>query len=222
MRIRSWSIALIAGAAVAAGCEMAKLPVDAGVGDSPPLPPNATALFATVDVADAKGWPPGAAPSSPAGLAVNAFASGLEHPRWLHVLPNGDVLVAETTAPPRPDDGKGLKGFVMKLMMKRAGAAVPSPNRITLLRDADGDGVAELRTSYIEGLDSPFGMALVGDTLYVANTDAVVKFPYVEGATRITSPPVRVADLPGGPLNHHWTKNIAACPDGRMLYATVG
>ena len=130
------------------------------------------------------------------------------------MLPNGDVLVAETNAPPRPDDGKGIKGWFFKRYQKKAGGAVPSANRITLLRDADHDGVADVRTAFLTGLNSPFGMALVGDTLYVANTDAVVRFPYTPGATQITAAPVKVADLPGGTLNHHWTKNIIASPDG--------
>jgi glucose/arabinose dehydrogenase len=146
----------------------------------------------------------------------------LTHPRWLHVLPNGDVLVAETNAPPRPKDGEGIKGWVMGLVMKRAGAAVPSPNRITLLRDADGDGSAEVRHVFMEGLNSPFGMVLVGDKLYVANTDAVVVVPYQPGQTRIDASPAVVTDLPAGPINHHWTKNIIANPDGSRLYATVG
>jgi glucose/arabinose dehydrogenase len=153
---------------------------------------------------------------------VRAFASGLAHPRWLYVQPNGDVLEAETNAPPRPEEGKGIKGWVMGKVMEKAGAAVPSANRITLLRDADGDGVAELRTEFIKGLNSPFGMALVGHTLYVANTDGIVRFPYQAGQTSIAAAPVAVAPLPGGPLNHHWTKNIIASKDGTRLYATVG
>jgi glucose/arabinose dehydrogenase len=138
------------------------------------------------------------------------------------VLPNGDVLVAETNAPPRPDDGKGLKGWFFKRYQKRAGGAVPSANRITLLRDTDRDGVADVRTAFLTNLNSPFGMALVGSSLYVANTDAVVRFPYSEGATTITAAPVKVTDLPGGTLNHHWTKNIIASRDGTKLYAAVG
>ncbi|HVE49714.1 MAG TPA: sorbosone dehydrogenase family protein [Casimicrobiaceae bacterium] len=201
---------------------MATLPFEAGVGPNPQLPPPNPSLIPTVDIAPAKGWANGATPRAAEGLQVNAFVSGLAHPRWLYVLPNGDVLVAETNAPPRPDDGKGIKGFVMKQVMKRAGAAVPSANRITLLRDADGDGVAELRTAFIEGLNSPFGMALIGNELFVANTDAVVKFPYKEGETRISAAPTRVSELPGGTLNHHWTKNILASRDGTKLYATVG
>jgi glucose/arabinose dehydrogenase len=132
------------------------------------------------------------------------------------------VLVAETNAPERPEDGKGVKGFFMKRVMKRVGAAVPSANRITLLRDADGDGVAETRTVFLEALNSPFGMALVGNDLYVANTDAVVRYAYRAGAMRISAPGVKVADLPAGPRNHHWTKNIVASRDGKKLYATVG
>ena len=208
---------------VIAGCaEKAALEPAASTGPTPAIPAPKTSLIPTVDIAPAKGWPQGATPTAAAGLKVNAFASGFVHPRWLYVLPNGDVLVAETNAPPRPEDGKGIKGFVMKKVMKKAGAAVPSANRITLLRDADGDGVAELRTEFIKGLNSPFGMALVGQTLYVANADGIVAFPYQQGATSLSVAPVAVAPLPGGPLNHHWTKNIIASKDGTKLYATVG
>ena len=192
------------------------------MGPTPALPAPNKKLFPTVDIAPAKGWPQGVTPTPAPGLAVNALAGGLAHPRWLYVLPNGDVLVAETNAPPRPDDAKGIKGWIMKKVMAKAGAAVPSANRITLLRDADGDGVAETRTEFLKGLNSPFGIALVGDVLYVANTDAVVRFPYRAGDTVINAAPVTVAPLPGGPLNHHWTKNIIASKDGSKLYATVG
>src|SRR5688572_5514103 len=205
------------------GCaETAKLPYEATVGPNPQLPePNQT-LIPTVKIAPAKGWPEGAKPLAAPELEVGAFASGLEHPRWLYVLPNGDVLVAETNAPERPEEFKGVKGRVMKKVMKRAGAAGPSANRITLLRDADRDGVPEMRTAFLENLNSPFGMALVGDTLYVANTDAVVAFPYRRGETAIRAQGRKVADLPGGPLNHHWTKNLIASRDGKRLYTTVG
>ena len=206
-----------------AGCaEKAALPPSASTGPTPAIPEPKTRLIPTVDIAPAKGWPQGLAPTPAAGLAVNAFAGGFVHPRWLYVLPNGDVLVAETNAPPRPEDGKGIKGFVMKKVMKKAGAAVPSANRITLLRDADGNGVADVRTEFIKGLNSPFGMALANGMLYVANADGIVAFPYQEGATAITEAPVPVVTLPGGPLNHHWTKNIIASKDGTKLYATVG
>jgi len=195
---------------------------DPGIGPAPELPPPQTSLIPTVDVATAVGWPEGAMPTAAPGLGVKAFATGLDHPRWVYTLPNGDVLVAETNAPPKPDDAKGVKGMMMKLMMRKAGAQVPSANRITLLRDGDGDGVAETRTVFLDGLNSPFGMALVGDTLFIANTDAVVRVPYQAGATRIAEAPVKVADLPAGTINHHWTKNLVASRDGRKLYVTVG
>jgi glucose/arabinose dehydrogenase len=191
-------------------------------GPSPTLPAPESSMLPTVNVAKAVGWPSGAKPAVANGMAVNAFASGLDHPRTVYVLPNGDVLVAESNAPPKPDDGKGIKGWVMKMMMGRAGAGVPSANRITLLRDADGDGIAETRSVFLEKLNSPFGMVLVGDDFYVANTDAIVKFPYREGDTKITAPGVKLADLPAGTLNHHWTKDLTASSDGTKLYATVG
>ena len=206
-----------------AGCsEVARLPVSAGTGPNPTLPAPNPAVVPTVNIAPAKGWAPGAAPTAAAGTQVSAFATGLDHPRWLLVLPNGDVLVAETNAPPKPDDGKGIKGWVMRLVMQRAGAGTLSANRITLLRDTDGDGAADVRSVLLEGLNSPVGMALVGTDLYVANSDAVWKFPYVGGETRITAAGVKVVDLPGGPINHHWTKNLIASPDGSALYVTVG
>ncbi|HEX5538226.1 MAG TPA: sorbosone dehydrogenase family protein, partial [Methylophilaceae bacterium] len=181
-------------------------------------------LIPTVNIAPAKGWPntPAATPIAAAGLMVRAYARGLDHPRWLYVLPNGDVLVAETNAPPKPEDRKGIKGWIMGMVMERAGASVPSANRISLLRDADGDGTAEMRTVFLQGLNSPFGMALIGNNLYVANTDAILRFPYREGATHIGEAGTKVVDLPAGPINHHWTKNIIASKDGKKLYATVG
>ena len=200
----------------------ARLPVEAGIGPNPTLPAPRTSLIPVVHVVDAKGWPAGAAPTPAEGLTVTAFARGLDHPRWLYVLPNGDVLVAETNAPKRPDDNKGIKGWFFKRFQKKAGGAVPSANRITLLRDADGDGVAETRAVLLAELTSPFGMALVGSTLYVANTDALVRFPYARGDTRITTPATVVSPLPGGTLNHHWTKNVVASRDGRRLYVSVG
>ncbi len=202
--------------------EQAQLPPSASIGANPTLPPPTKSLIPTVDIAPAAGWPAGAKPASPEGTRVDAFATGLDHPRWLYVLPNGDVLVAETNAPERPGDGKGIKGRVMEMVMKRAGAGVPSANRITLLRDADGDGTAEGRFAFLSGLNSPFGMTLVGSDLYIANTDAVVRFPYEEGKTSITAPGTKLVDLPAGPINHHWTKNVIASPDGSKLYVTTG
>ena len=221
MKLTAVSLLVLSLALTACG-ETAKLPVTDGVGASPKLPePNKT-LFPTVKIAEAVGWSNGATPTPAAGLKVVAYASGLEHPRWLYVLPNGDTLVAETNAPPKPDDAKGIRGFFMKMIMKKAGAGLESPNRITLLRDHDGDGVAETRTVLLKGLNSPFGMTLIGHQLYIANTDAVLRFPYHAGDTVITTPGVKVADLPAGTINHHWTKNIIASPDGTKLYATVG
>jgi glucose/arabinose dehydrogenase len=207
---------------LAACGETALLSVAAGSGTQPELPPPRSALIPTVNIAPATGWARGAMPQAAPGLQVTAFAAGLDHPRWLFVLPNGDVLVAETNAPPKPEDAKGIKGWVMGLVMQRAGAKTPSANRITLLRDSDGDGVADLRSVLLEGLNSPFGMALVGDSLFVANSDAVLRFPYAAGDTRIAAPALRVVTLPAGPINHHWTKNLIANADGSKLYVTVG
>ena len=191
-------------------------------GASPTLPAPQNSLIPTINVATATSWPSGAKPTAASDMTVNAFATGLEHPRTVYVLPNGDVLVAESNAPPKPDDGKGIKAWATKLFMRRAGAGVPSANRITLLRDADGDGVAETRSVFISGLNSPFGMVLVGDDFYVADTDAIMKFSYHAGDTKITAPGTKLADLPAGTINHHWTKDLTASPDGTKLYATVG
>jgi glucose/arabinose dehydrogenase len=218
---KALGLTAIAIALMACG-EVSQLPISAGVGTHPQLPsPNPT-LIPTVNIAQAVGWPANAKPSAAKGLTVNAFAAGLDHPRWLVVLPNGEVLVAETNAPAKPDDGQGIKGWIMQWAMNKAGAGVPSANRITLLRDADHDGVAETRTVFIAGLNSPFGMALVGNDFYVANADALLKFPYKPGETHITQAGTKVLDLPGGPINHHWTKNVLASPDGARLYVTVG
>ncbi len=201
---------------------MMALPESAGMGPKPTLPKPKTSLIPTVNIAPAIGWPSGMMPTTPAGTQVKAFASGLDHPRWLLVLPNGDVLVAESNAPAKPDDAKGIRGWIMGLVMKRAGAATPSANRITLLRDTDADGIADVRSVLLEGLNSPFGMALVGNYLYVANSDAVVRFPYVAGDLRIEVPGTKLVDLPAGPINHHWTKSLIASPDGKSLFVTVG
>jgi glucose/arabinose dehydrogenase len=214
-------IIALAGGLAACG-ETSSLQVSDGTGPSPKLPePNKT-LIPTVNIAPAIGWPAGAKPIAAPGTQVAAFAEGLDHPRWLYVLPNGDVLVAETNAPPKPDDGKGIRGWVMGKVMGRAGAGVPSPNRITLLRDQNHDGIAETRTVFLENLNSPFGMTLVGKDLYVADTDRLLRFHYENGETAIKSQPIKVVDLPGGTLNHHWTKNVIASKDGSKLYVTVG
>jgi glucose/arabinose dehydrogenase len=205
-----------------AGCgDSSQLPEQATQGPNPTLPAPKEMLIPTLKIADARGWQYGETPEAAKGLAVNAFATGLDHPRWLNVLRNGDVLVAETNTPAKPQ-GSGITAWVMAWALKRAGAGVPSPNRIMLLRDADGDGVAETKTVFLKGLNSPFGMALIGDRLYVADTDALLRFDYEDGATEITSPGTKIADLPGGPIDYHWTKSLAASPDGSRLYVGVG
>jgi glucose/arabinose dehydrogenase len=201
--------------------DMAKVPETAAMGPSPVLGEPVKTLIPTVHIAPATGWPEGRTPAPARGLKVTALATGLDHPRWLHVLPNGDVLVAETNAPPRPEDAKGIRGIVFRALQARAGAGVPSANRITLLRDTNGSGVAS-KSVFLKDLNSPFGMALVGNDFYVANTDAILRFPYSEGATQITDPGVKLADLPAGPINHHWTKSLIASRDGSKLFATVG
>jgi glucose/arabinose dehydrogenase len=223
MRFLPCASAFALALAVLAGCgAVAQSPANTGIGPNPPLPGPEKTLLPTVNIAPAIGWPQGVQPAAPAGFRVTAFAAGLDHPRWVYVLPNGDVLVAESNAPPKPEAGKGIKAWITGLMMKRAGAGVPSANRISLLRDGNGDGVAETRGVFLQGLNSPFGMALVGNELFIGNADAIVKVPYQAGQTSIGAAPVKVTDLPGGPINHHWTKNLIASLDGSKLYATVG
>ncbi|MBD0415172.1 PQQ-dependent sugar dehydrogenase [Oryzicola mucosus] len=202
--------------------EQATVPIEAGYGPRPTLPPPNPTLIPTVNIAKAGTWPQGQTPTPAQGLAVNEFAGGLDHPRWLHVLPNGDVLVVESNKPPKTDEKFSLRGWVQGIVMGAAGAEVPSANRISLLRDADGDGVAEMKVPFLQNLNSPFGVTLSKGTLYVANTDAIMAFPYQDGQTEITAPGEKIVDLPGGPINHHWTKDVIASPDGTKLYATAG
>ncbi len=210
-----------AAALAVAGCASnAELPVAAGVGPDPELPEPRSSLLPLVNIAEVARWKDGGQPTPAAGLSVNAFATGLDHPRWLYVLPSGDVLVAETNAPSRKP--RGIYDRIQQSVLKRAGAGVESADRITLLRDADGDGIAEIRTVFLSDLTSPFGMSLVGNRLYVANTDGIVSFPYSAGETAIASAGTRLAPLPAGEINHHWTKNLVASPNGRHLYASVG
>jgi glucose/arabinose dehydrogenase len=200
--------------------DTAKLEESAAIGPSPTLPEPSPTTIPTVNIAVAKGWPDGGKPAAASGFEVSALATGLDHPRWLYVLPNGDVLVAETNAPERPDEGKGMRGSIYRAVQGLAGAGVPSANRITLLRRDGNGGVT--KSVFLEKLNSPFGMALVGSDFYVANTDAIMRYRYAEGATHIDEPGVKVADLPAGTINHHWTKNVIASRDGSRLYATVG
>jgi len=223
--MRRFKIVLgLAGCAlVLAACSnQPALAPEKGFGENPTLPAAKVQAIPVINIAKPKGWPEGVVPTAPSGFTVTAFASGLDHPRWVVVLPNGDVLVAETRAPPKPDGSGGFRAFAAKIIMGSAGATGVSANRITLLRDSDGDGKPEVRTEFLKGLNSPFGMVLVGDTFYVANTDSVMAYPYQEGDTAITAPGTKLADLPAGPINHHWTKNIVASADGTKLYAASG
>ncbi|MDX1500691.1 MAG: sorbosone dehydrogenase family protein [Woeseiaceae bacterium] len=190
-------------------------------GPAPELVAPVTTLVPTVRPAKAVGWPDGESPSVPDGLAINLFADGLDHPRWLYALPNGDVLVAESNAP----EGSGLcsrmKNLAASVVLQYGGARTPSADRVTLLRDTDADGASDESHVFADGLHSPFGMALVGNDLYIANADAVLRFDYVSGRTRLAGPGEVITALPAG-KNHHWTKNILPAPDGRSLFVTVG
>ena len=201
--------------------QRARLPVEAVQGTQPRITDPHRDLIPLVKTAKPIGWKAGETPVAAAGLKVQPFATGLDHPRWLLALPNGDVLVAETNAPPKPGE-KGIKAWIEAKIQAGAGAGGKSADRITLLRDTDGDGIADQRFVLIAGLNSPFGMALVGGELFIGDTDALVKVPFTPGQTRIDARPVKVIDLPGGPIDHHWTKNVVASPDGSRLYVTVG
>ncbi len=215
--------AALLGACLLSACgESARLPLEATTGSNPTIAAPVKTLIPTVALTPAVGWPPGSTPSAAPGLQVSAYARGLDHPRWLYVLPNGDVLVAEAQAPARPEDEQGLTGFISRHMMKKVGAGGPSAERITLLRGVRADGAAAQRSVFLGGLHSPIGMALVGRDFYVANADALLRFAYTEGAGRIDTPGVKVTDLPGGPRNHHWTKNVLAGRDGKRLFVAVG
>src|SRR3954468_18477617 len=187
-------------------------------GQSPAIPEaKPQGAIPTLKMPTARGWSEGQKPTAAPGLKVNAFATGLKHPRWIEVLPNGDVLIAESNQVAGPI--RSVFSYAMQATMRRARALGVSANRITRLRDADGDGVAEQRGIFMEGLSQPFGMALLGDTFYVGNTDGVVAFPYVAGAERIPAQGRNLVDFkPGG----HWTRSLLPSPDGNKLYAGVG
>ena len=214
------ALALIAVAFVFVNCSSTPVPVSTGFGTNPTLPEPTTQLIPTINVATAQSWPAGTKPLAADDLLVQEFAADLDHPRWVYVLPNGDVLVAESNSP-KGLALKGITGFVAKRVLKKAGAGTPSANRITLFRDADKDGVAETRSVFLSDLMSPFGMELVNGVLYIANADAIVTVPYVDGDLEASSTPQEFFALPAG-INHHWTKNIVVSPDGSKLYASVG
>ena len=200
--------------------DVAQLPLDAVTGPTPQITAGREQIFPTIAVADVDRWKTGEAPVVASGLVVERFAEGLDHPRNLYTLPNGDILVAETNSPPRKMGG--VEGFVMKWLMGKAGADVPSANRITLLRDANGDGKAELKTPFLTGLNSPFGMVLIGEKLYVANTNGLLVFPYKTGDTKITAKGKELTKFNARAPNNHWTRNLAASPDGKKIYISVG
>ena len=210
-------VALVGGGAVALRRMRDGDPTPAW-GSAPAIPAaKPQGAVPTLKMPTAQGWAPGQVPMAAPGLKVNAFARNLDHPRWIYCLPNGDVLIAESSTVPGPV--KSVFGLATRATMQRAGAMVPSANRITRLRDADGDGVAEIQAPFMEGLNQPFGMALLGDTFYVGNTDGVMAFPYVKDATRIDAPGKRIATFkPGG----HWTRSLLPSQDGKLLYAGVG
>src|SRR3954454_13680180 len=193
------------------------------IGATPDLPAQQQYLLPPMHVASVVGWKAGETPAVADGLQIKALASGLQHPRSLYVLPNGDILVVESKAP-GTEPIKRPKDFIMKWVESWAssGGDTGESNRITLLRDADGDGVPELKSVFLDHLNSPFGVALVGNDLYVANTDAIARYPYNPGDTKITAPGTTLTLLPGGPIDHHWTKSLVASEDGSLLYVGVG
>ncbi|NWK98014.1 sorbosone dehydrogenase [Sphingobium lactosutens] len=199
--------------------DTARLPAGADTGREPVFTSPRSEMLPTINIAEVKPWKGDAKPVAAKGLEVARFADGLAHPRSMLRLPNGDILVAETNSPPRPKDG--IVDRVMNYLMNKAGAGVPSANRITLLRDVDGDGKAETKTAFLTGLNSPYGMALIDGTLYVANTDALMAFPYKDGDTKITDKGRKIIDLPAQAPNQHWTKSLVAAPNG-LLYVGVG
>lgn len=206
-----------------AGCSDQGGDPRAQIGPHPSLPEIKQFLVPPMHIARVVGWKKGETPTVAAGLKIEALATGLEHPRSLYVLPNGDVLVAESKAP-GTEPIKRPKDLVMHWIESWAtsGGETGESNRITLLHDANGDGIPRSKSVFLDHLHSPFGMALVGNDLYIANTDAIVRYPYKEGDTKITEPGAMLTELPGGPIDHHWTKSLVASPDGSLLYVGVG
>ncbi|MBW9055937.1 PQQ-dependent sugar dehydrogenase [Rhizobium mesosinicum] len=218
-------ILLCGGGALLAGCSDNEPDPTSEIGPNPKLPEQAQYLIPSMHIASVIGWKEGETPKVADGLQIKALATGLKHPRSVYVLPNGDVLAVESIAPPaasikRPKDL--IMGWIESMATSGGGSSTEGSNRITLLRDADGDGVTEVKETFLDHLNSPFGVALVGNELYVADTDAIRRYPYQEGETKITEPATVLTELPGGPIDHHWTKSLVASEDGNKLYAGVG
>ncbi|HEY5338171.1 MAG TPA: sorbosone dehydrogenase family protein [Rhizomicrobium sp.] len=213
-----FSTALIAAGILAlAGCDSGHPPPKSNYGANPKLPAPAPQTIPTMNVNSVTPWPAGATPIAPPGFTVTRFAGDLDHPRWVYVLPNGDVLVAETSSEPSPLNS--VESVVERWLDEKSHATGKSANEIVLLRDTNGDGVPDVRTVFLKGLNQPYGMLLLNGSFYVGNTDGVVRYPYKDGETQITEPGKKILDLPTG---HHWTRNIIASEDGEKIYVAVG
>lgn len=214
-----------AAACLLAGCQ-SKNSIDPAqqIGPNPVLPAQQEYLIPPMKVAEVIGWKAGEHPTAPPGFVVQAMATGLSSPRNVLTLPNGDILVVESKGP-GIEPSTRPKDFVMNYFMSKAHGRNPDAgpsNRIVLLRDANGDGIAEQRSVLIDHVNSPFGIVFADNYLYVAATDAVLRYPFTPGETHISSNPTLLTELPGGPIDHHWTKSLTISPDGKLLYATVG
>ena len=222
MRLFSFVLICVFAIILSACGRSAKLSVTDGMGPKPLLPPPQESIIPTVHIATAVGWPSGVKPQVAEGLTIDLYADNLQHPRWLYALPNGDVLVAESNAPANPNKESGFRSWITSKFMAKAGAGDASANRIILLRDLNKDGVVDEQKVFLQDLNSPIGMSLIGDDFYVANTDAVIRYAYSAGETKIIDTGTKVLDLPAGSINYHWTKNMIASQDGSKLYITVG
>ena len=222
MRLFSFVLICVFAIILSACGRSAKLSVTDGMGPNPLLPSPKESIIPTVHIATAVGWPSGVKPQVAEGLTIDLYADNLQHPRWLYALPNGDVLVAESNAPAKSNKESGFRSWITSKFMAKAGASVASANRIILLRDLNKDGVVDEQKVFLQDLNSPIGMSLIGDDFYVANTDAVIRYAYSAGETKIIGKGTKILDLPAGSINYHWTKNMIASQDGSKLYITVG
>jgi glucose/arabinose dehydrogenase len=221
VRVAGW-VAICVTAPLLAGCDDESFDPTSQIGSNPVLPEPHQYLFPPMHLSSATGWQSSEKPTGGPGLKVEAIATGLEHPRSLYVLPNGDILIVESKAPPAQPISRP-KDLVMQWMeFRTTSTAASKSNRITLLRNPDGTGGAQVRSIFLDNLNSPFGIALVGNDLYIANTDAIIHYPYNEGDTKITAAGTVLTPLAGGPIDHHWTKSLLASRDGSLLYVGIG